>query len=104
VRGDQDHGLWAVEGDGRGELQSGPRDGPDEPGGRHLLVSPARVLRHRQEPPQDLQQGRRLERRRHFLPVHLWQKGTYLMQYSGLQTTSQYLCNHLTRVKGDVEN
>lgn len=39
VRRDQDHWLWPLQGHGWGELQPRPRNGLDEPGGRHLLVS-----------------------------------------------------------------
>lgn len=40
---DKDYRLWTKQGDGRGELQPGPRHGPDFPGRGNILVRPSEL-------------------------------------------------------------
>ena len=74
-RRDQDHRLRPEQADGRGQLRSRLRHGPDLAGRRYLLVLAARGLCAGTQSAQDLLQGRRLECWLHILSVHLRTKG-----------------------------
>ena len=67
----QDHGFWTLQDHGRGQLQSGTRNGSDVTGRRHLLVPSARMFRRRQNAAKNFFQSGCLERWRHILPVSL---------------------------------